>query len=78
MTRSIAEWSWRVAVLCALVVIVWELQRFHDDLAPLPDEQAAAAAAPDDVLDSVADVRGDIEKLTQKVDAILVVMARSK
>jgi hypothetical protein len=77
VTRSIAEWSWRVAVLCALGLIAWELQRVHDDLAPLPDEQATTAAAPDPVLDSVADVRDDIERLTQKVDAILVVMARS-
>ena len=78
VTRLVAEWSWRAAVLCVLGLIVWELQRIHDDLAPLPEEQSTAAAAPDEILDSLDNMRDDIDRLAQKVDAILVVMARSK
>lgn len=55
-----------------------EDQLLNDDLAPLPDEKSTAVAAPDEIWDSLDNTRDDIESLTQKVDAILVVMARSK
>lgn len=78
MDRFVAEWFWRIAVLCALGVIAWELQRLHSDIAQPFDEQTTTAAAPDEALDSLDAIRQDLAQLTQKVDAILVVMARSK
>jgi hypothetical protein len=77
--KSIAEWFWRLALLGALGWIGWELHRFHEDmLNPPADDQGTAAAAPDDVQTTLDDIRDDLAGLTQKVDAILVVMARSK
>jgi hypothetical protein len=74
-----AEWCWRVAVLCALGVIAWELQRVHEDIiAPAPDDAASVAAAPDETQQSLDAISDDLARLGQKVDAILVVLARSK
>jgi hypothetical protein len=78
VNRFVAEWLWRIAVLCALGVIGWELQRLHSDIAQPSDEQTTTAAAPDEALDSLDAIRLDLAQLTEKVDAILVVMARSK
>ena len=78
MKRLIAEWLWRVALLGALGWIGWELHSFHQDMVqPLPDEQTTAAA-PDEVQNTLDDLRDDRAGLTQKVDAILVVMSRAK
>jgi hypothetical protein len=59
-------------------VIGWELQRLHSDIAQPVDDQTTTAAAPDETQDSLDAIRLDLAQLTQKVDAILVVMARSK
>lgn len=64
MKRLIAEWLWRVAVLCVLGVIAWELLALRADIAQGADDQQTVAAAPDDTQDAL--------------DAILVVMARAK
>lgn len=78
MKRLMAEWLWRAAVLCVLVVIAWELQLLRSDISQPVDDQATAAAAPDETLDSLDGIREDLAQLTQKVDAILMVMARAK
>jgi hypothetical protein len=78
MNTRVAEWLWRIALLCALAVIGWELRQLHEDLNQPVDDSATVAAGPDDVQDSLDAVRDDIATLTQKVDAILVVMARAK
>ena len=78
MNRRLAEWVWRVALLAALGSIAWELQRLDDDLTQPGDGSATVASAQDDTLDSLDALRDDIEGLTQKVNAILVVMARAK
>jgi hypothetical protein len=78
MKRLIAEWLWRVAVLCILAVIAWELLGLRMDIAQPADDQQTVAAAPDDLQDSLDSIRDDIASLTTKVDAILVVMARAK
>jgi len=74
------EWLWRLAILAALAWIGWGLQDLHADLKPQPDADAATAAAPDadPLQDSLDDLRDDVALLTQKVDAVLVVMARAK
>ena len=78
MNRSILEWVWRVALLCVLGLIAWELHALHEDLNLPVEDQTTVASAPDETQDSLDAVRDDIEALTQKVNAILVVMARSK
>ena len=78
MNRSILEWVWRVALLCALGLIAWELHALHEDLNLPVEDQATVASSKDESLDSVDAIRDDIEALAQKVNAILVVMARSK
>ena len=79
MMRSIAEWLWRVAVLCGLGMIAWELQRVHEDIvAPAADDGTPVAAVPDATQQSLDAISDDIARLDQKVDAILVVMARAK
>lgn len=72
---------WRLAMLAALAWIGWGLQQLHADLQPAPDEGATTAAAPpedDPLQDGVDALRDEVAVLTQKVDAILVVMARAK
>lgn len=78
MNRLILEWVWRVALLCALGLIAWELHVLHKDLNLPFEDQATVASAQDETLDSLDALRNDIDALTQKVNAILVVMARSK
>ena len=79
MKRQIAEWLWRAAVLCVLGLIAWQLQRVHEDItAQPPDDTSTMAEAPDETQRTVDALRDDIAELTQKVDAILVVMARAK
>ena len=72
---------WRVAILAALCWIAWGLQQLHADLKPAADETATTAAAPpeeDPLQEDIAGLRDEVALLTQKVDAILVVMARSR
>jgi hypothetical protein len=78
MKQLVAEWLWRAAVLCALVVIGWELHLLRVDIAQPVDDQSTTAAAPDETQDSLDEIHADLALLTQKVDAILVVMARAK
>jgi hypothetical protein len=78
MKRMIADWVWRVALLGALLWIGWELHRFHDDMMQPADEQVTASAEPDVVQDSLDTLHDDIERLTQKVDAILVAMTTTR
>ena len=78
MKQWVAEWLWRAAVLCALVVIGWELHLLRLDVAQPLDEQTTTASAPDETLDSLDGIHEELALLTQKVDAILVVMARAK
>lgn len=79
MRRLLADWLWRAAVIGVLGVIAWELQRIHEDIVTQPvDDQATLADAPDDVQDSLDELRDDIAGLTYKVNAILTVMSRAK
>jgi len=72
-----AEWLWRFAVLLALGWIGLQLQRLHEDItAPIDDPSTVAAA--DDTQGSLDAISDDLARLTQKVDAILVVMARAQ
>jgi hypothetical protein len=61
-------------------VIAWQLQRVHEDIVSPPpaDETSTTAQAPDEALEGIEALRDDVSQLAQKVDAILIVMARSK
>ena len=79
MKRLIAEWLWRAAVLCVLGLIALELQRVHEDItAQPPEDTSTLAEAPDETQRSVDAIRDDIAELAQKVDTILVAVARAK
>jgi len=78
MTRFVAEWLWRIAVLCALGMIGWELQRLHSDIAQPIDDQTTTAAAPDDVQSSLDDLKDGVAALSAKVDVMMVAMMQLK
>jgi hypothetical protein len=78
MTRLIADWLWRLALLAALCWIGLELQHFHDDMLQPTDEPSTASAETDDVQDSLNAIRDDLDNLSLKVDALLVAMSRTK
>ena len=77
MKQLIAEWLWRGALLVALGWIGWELMLLHDDLNQPVDETTVTTAA-DETQDSLDELHDELGVLTRKVDAILVVMARTK
>ena len=78
MKRLIAEWIWRVAILVALASIAWDLRVLPEDLSQPGEDPATVASAQDDTREGLDALRDDIAGLTQKVNAILVVMARAK
>lgn len=77
MKSLVAEWLWRLAVLLALAWIGLQLQRLHEDIVqPVEDESTVAAA--DETQNSLDAIRDDLDGLAKKVDAILVVMTRTR
>ena len=77
MTKTLTEWIWRLAVLCALGWIGLQLQRLHEDLSQPAQDDAEVAAAADDIQDGLEVIRDDIDGLSRKVDAIVVAMAQA-
>ena len=75
--QRLGDWVWRLALLGALGWIGWELHNIHGDLTPAGDEQPTQALA-DPLQDSVDEVREAVVALTEKVDAILIVMSRTR
>ena len=67
-----------MALLGALGWIGWELHCFRADMMAPVDEQTTASTEPDVVQDSLDALHDDFEDLMQKVDAILVGLARSR
>jgi len=78
MKRLIADWLWRMALLGALCWIGWELHGFREEMLLPVDEQTTASNEPDVLQDSLESIQDDIEDLKQKVDAILVAVARAR
>ena len=78
MSARIAEWLWRLALLGLLGWIGWELQLLHHDINQPADDTTSVAQAPDDTQDTLDAIRDDLAGLTQKVDAIMLVMARGR
>jgi hypothetical protein len=78
MQQLIADWRWRMALLCALCWIGWELHCFHDDMMQPVDEQTTTSTEPDVLKDRLDSIHDDIDDLKQKVDAILIAITRSR
>jgi hypothetical protein len=78
MKTQIAEWFWRLLVLIALGWIGLQLQRLHEDIMTPVDEPSTVASADDDTQGTLDAIRDDIDGLTKKVDAIMIVMARAR
>jgi len=77
MMRTIAEWAWRAGLLGALVWIGMELHVLRLDVEAQPDAPAVASSAEEDQ-DAVEAIRDDLAEIKQKVNAIMIVMARAK
>jgi hypothetical protein len=78
MNRLIADWLWRMALLGALCWIGWELHGFREDMVQPLDDQATTAAAPDDMQNSLDDLRDGVATLNAKVDAMMMAMMQLK
>jgi len=78
MIRKIAEWSWRVAMLAALLWVGWELRQFHADYMQPVDDGSTVSAGNDDLQTSIDDLRDDVATLDQKLDAIALALATGK
>jgi hypothetical protein len=78
MNRLIADWLWRMALLGALCWIGWELHGFREDMVQPVDDQATTAAAPDDMQNSLDDLRDGVATLNAKVDAMMMAMMQLK
>ncbi len=78
MNRLIADWLWRMALLGALCWIGWELHGFREDMNEPADGQTTALTEPDVLKDSLDSIHDEIDDLKQKVDAILIAIARSR
>ena len=78
MIRKIAEWSWRVAMLAALLWVGWELRQFHADYMQPVDDGSTVTAGADELQTSIDDLRDDVATLDQKLDAIALALATGK
>lgn len=78
MKRLIAEWLWRAAVICALVWIALELHNVHEDMMQPVEEAPVVTANAEGIEQGIEDVRSDVAGLTEKVDVILMAMARKR
>ena len=78
MNRLIADWLWRMALLGALCWIGWELHGLREDMVQPVEDQATTAAAPDEVQNSLDDLRDGVATLNAKVDAMMMAMMQLK
>jgi peptidoglycan hydrolase CwlO-like protein len=80
--RTAVEWTWRAAMLAALLWVGAELRQIHEDLLQPPVDvqtaQDSQNAEPDDLQASIEDLQDDVDLLSQKVDAMLIAMAQLK
>jgi hypothetical protein len=75
MGRSIFEWLWRIAMLCALLWVGYELRGLHADIMAPADEGTTAAADPGELQDSLDAIREALTDLNGKIE---VAMAQGK
>ena len=78
MTRLVAEWFWRAAMVCALGWIGWELHGIHEDMMQPVDEDVALTADADDSQGCSDTVRHHAKGLNRQVEAITVATTASR
>jgi hypothetical protein len=71
MMRTLAEWLWRAAMLCALLWIGYEVRNLHADLLAPVDESTTAMADPGDTQDSLEEIRSALADLNRKVEFLI-------
>jgi hypothetical protein len=74
--RQIIERLWRAAIVCALGWIGWELHQLRVEMQQPTDDQTTAEADP--LSGSIDDLRENVAKLNEKVDAMMVAMMQLK
>lgn len=79
MNRTIAEWAWRGSILGVLAWIGLELHAVRVYAEQPVDDQSVVASAPDGAeQDTLASIGDELAEIKMKVNAIMIVMARSK
>jgi len=78
MKRTIAEWLWRAALICALAWIAWELHEIRLEMQRPVEDQATAEAESDPLQESLDALRDDVATLNEKVDAMMAAMLQLK
>lgn len=79
--RNAVEWTWRAAMLAALLWVGAELRQIHEDLLQPPPADVQSAqedTEPDPLQASIDDLQDDVDLLSKKVDAMLIAMAQLK
>lgn len=74
--RTILEWAWRAAVVVLLAWIGVELHLLRGDVQPAPEDQTTASADSDPLSPDIDALRDEVATLTEKVDAMLLVISR--
>lgn len=77
MIRLVADWLWRLTVAAALAWIGWQLHQLREDVAQPPEDQVAAAP-PAESQDGLDEVWQELERVTRKIDAMMVAMLQLK
>jgi len=78
MTRLIAEWFWRAAMVCALGWIGWELHGIREDMMQPVDDDPAVTAGADESQHCLNAVRYRVERSRRKVESIPLAMNESR
>ena len=78
MARTMADAAWRLGLLAALVWIGLELHGLRVELQPVDDTELHADARSEDEEDSLDAINDQLAEIKEKVNAIMVVMARSR
>ena len=75
MIRTIAEWTWRLAMLAALSWVGCELRQFHADYLEPVDDGSTVTAGTDELQSTLDEMRDDMATLNDKLDAIALALA---
>jgi len=78
MKRTLAEWLWRAAIVCARGWIGWEMHQIRVQMQQPGDDQTTAEAESDPLQESLDALREDVATLNEKVDAMMVAMLQLK
>lgn len=78
MARTMADAAWRLALLAALLWIGLELHGLRLELQPVDDTEVRADARTEDEQDTLDAMQDELVEIKEKINAIMVVMARAR